>query len=384
MSPPPAAAPIRVLIADDSSLVRGLLRTILESQPDIQVVGEATNGRQAQELASSLRPHLITMDLEMPGVDGLHAIEAIMCSRAVPILVVSSAADAQHALQAVAHGALEVVAKPELTPDSMAAFIAKVRLLAGVAVITRLRPRALQMPEAPALCTAAPVAASLSTSAAPLPTSSAPSPALLGALDGLRPYAYPWVFAIAASTGGPQVLAQMLPQLPAHFACPVLVAQHISDGFAQGMVDWLASLCALPVRLAQEGQLLQPGVIYIAASESNLSVTRQGQLLQPARCEGDPYHPRCDVLLSAVAQAFGAQAVGMVLSGMGHDGAAGLAAIAAAGGRTWAQDEASSLIFGMNRIAIERGAAQHVLSPAQMVARMLALGASSAPGGSHV
>lgn len=389
MSPPPAAAPIRVLIADDSSLVRGLLRTILESQPDIQVVGEATNGRQAQELASSLRPHLITMDLEMPGVDGLHAIEAIMCSRAVPILVVSSAADAQHALQAVAHGALEVVAKPELTPDSMAAFIAKVRLLAGVAVITRLRPRALQMPEAPApSARVAPsagsgLAANFSASAAPLPAS-APSPAVLGALGGLRPYAYPWVFAIAASTGGPQVLAQMLPQLPAHFACPVLVAQHISDGFAQGMVDWLASLCALPVRLAQEGQLLQPGVIYIAASESNLSVTRQGQLLQPARCEGDPYHPRCDVLLGAVAQAFGAQAVGMVLSGMGHDGAAGLAAIAAAGGRTWAQDEASSLIFGMNRIAIERGAAQHVLSPAQMVARMLALGASSAPGGSHV
>lgn len=367
------AVPIRVLIADDSSMVRGLLRSILETQADIQVVGEATNGRQAQEMAASLRPHLVTMDLEMPGVDGLQAIEAIMCSRAVPILVVSSAADAQHALQAVARGALEVVAKPDTTPESMAAFIAKVRLLAGVAVITRLRPRSGQVP-----CAAPAADATVPPPAQPAsnPPGSASGATLQAQFASLRPY--PWVFAIAASTGGPQVLAQMLPCLPRGFACPVLVAQHISDGFAQGMVDWLAGLCQLPVRLAQDGEPLQPGVIYIAPSENNLSVTRQGLLHLPPRCEGDPYHPRCDVLLSAVAQVFGAQAVGMVLSGMGHDGAAGLAAIAAAGGRTWAQDEASSLIFGMNRIAIERGAVQQVLTPAEMVARMVALGGGHA------
>lgn len=376
----PPAAPIRVLIADDSSLVRGLLRSILQTQPDIEVVGEATNGKQAIELTASLHPHLVTMDLEMPGIDGLQAIEAIMCSRAVPIVVVSSAADAQHALQAVARGALEVIAKPDTSPQSMAAFIAKVRLLAGVAVITRMRPRTAALG-----ASTTPTVAASSSAAAPTAHSCTDTTALTahplaaGGLGWWQP-PYPWVFAIAASTGGPQVLAQILPGLPAGFNCPVLVAQHISDGFAQGMVDWLASLCRLPVLLAREGQVLQPGMIYIAPSERNLAVTRQGNLHLPLRADGDPYHPRCDVLLEAVAQAFGAQAVGIVLSGMGHDGAAGMAAIAAAGGRTWAQDEASSLIFGMNQMAIARGVVQQVLSPSAILARMCALGSGQGSG----
>jgi two-component system, chemotaxis family, protein-glutamate methylesterase/glutaminase len=369
----PPAAPIRVLIADDSSLVRGLLRSILQTQPDIEVVGEATNGQQAIELTASLRPHLVTMDLEMPGVDGLQAIEAIMCSRAVPIVVVSSAADALHALQAVEHGALEVIAKPDTSPASMAAFVAKVRMLAGVAVITRLRPRTSPAP-APLLTSASGASHAMGTS------TPAPHPLSAQALGWARRPSFPWVFAMAASTGGPQVLAQILPGLPVGFSCPVLVAQHISDGFAQGMVDWLASLCRLPVQLAREGQTLQPGMIYIAPSERNLAVTRQGNLHLPLRADGDPYHPRCDVLLEAVAQAFGAQAVGIVLSGMGHDGAAGMAAIAAAGGRTWAQDEASSLIFGMNQIAIARGAVQQVLAPSAILAHMCALGGAQGPG----
>lgn len=339
-------ANIRVLIADDSSLARGLLRCLLEAEPGIEVVGEACNGRQAVEMVQALRPSLVTMDLEMPVMGGLQAIEAIMCTRAVPILVVSSVADAQGALQAVAHGALDVVGKPDYGSGDAAAFVAKVRLLAGVSVITRMRAR----PE--------PGAATPAQAPSPVP---AGTPALRGGEP---------VFAIAASTGGPQALAAILPALGRDFPCPVLVAQHISDGFAQGMVDWLAALCPLPVRLAHQGDVLVPGTIHVSPSEHDLAVVPGERLALRARVHGCVYRPSCDVLLTSVAQVFGARAIGIILSGMGHDGAAGLAAIRAAGGHTLAQDEASSVVYGMNRVAIERGAAAQVLPLAALAPAM--------------
>lgn len=351
---------IRVVIADDSRLARDLLRAIFEAEPGMEVVGEASNGREAVALVQQLRPHLVTMDLEMPLMDGVAAVEEIMCTRAVPILVVSSVADAPRALDAVAHGALEIVPKPDTTPEAAAHLLARARLLAGVSVITRLRVRSSAVPSplaeaAPGVLTAAPT----------------PTPVLTHALvPGTR------VFAVAASTGGPQALAQILPALPPDFACPVLVAQHISDGFAQGMAQWLASLCPLPVRLACDGEALRPGHIYIAPSEHHLAVTAQHQLQWRPRLPQDLYRPSCDVLLSSVAAVFRAQAVGIVLSGMGHDGACGLAAIRAAGGCTLAQDEASSLIFGMNRVAIERAAVQQVLPVGEMAAAMRQLAAA--------
>ncbi len=360
---------IRVVIADDSRLARDLLRAIFEAEPGMEVVGEASNGREAVALVQQLRPHLVTMDLEMPLMDGVAAVEEIMCTRAVPILVVSSVADAPRALDAVAHGALEIVPKPDTTPEAAAHLLARARLLAGVSVITRLRVRSSAVPSplaeaAPGVLTAAPTPAPVLTHAL--------VPGCVGGalLPGTR------VFAVAASTGGPQALAQILPALPPDFACPVLVAQHISDGFAQGMAQWLASLCPLPVRLACDGEALRPGHIYIAPSEHHLAVTAQHQLQWRPRLPQDLYRPSCDVLLSSVAAVFRAQAVGIVLSGMGHDGACGLAAIRAAGGCTLAQDEASSLIFGMNRVAIERAAVQQVLPVGEMAAAMRQLAAA--------
>ena len=356
---------IRVVIADDSRLARDLLRAIFEAEPGMEVVGEASNGREAVALVQQLRPHLVTMDLEMPLMDGVAAVEEIMCTRAVPILVVSSVADAPRALDAVAHGALEIVPKPDTTPEAAAHLLARARLLAGVSVITRLRARPSAAPSplaeaAPGVLTAAPT----------------PAPALVPACVGGALLPGTRVFAVAASTGGPQALAQILPALPPDFACPVLVAQHISDGFAQGMAQWLASLCPLPVRLACDGEALRPGHIYIAPSEHHLAVTAQHQLQWRPRLPQDLYRPSCDVLLSSVAAVFRAQAVGIVLSGMGHDGACGLAAIRAAGGCTLAQDEASSLIFGMNRVAIERAAVQQVLPVGEMAAAMRQLAAA--------
>ena len=331
---------IRVVIADDSNLARGLLRSFLEGESDIEVVGEASNGRQAVDLVRELKPNIVTMDLEMPVMGGMEAIEEIMTSKAVPILVVSSVADAQSAVDAMAHGALEVVSKPEYNPEQAADFVAKIRMLAGVTVITRMRPRAPAVP----LMSATPEA-----SARPVAAPIAPA------------VNYRQIFAIACSTGGPQALAKILPALPADFPCPVLIAQHISDGFAQGMVDWLGTLCALPVRLGREGDLVAAGTIYIAPSERHMIVTPNRRIALQERQGNDLYRPSCNALLQSVASVFGPKAVGIILTGMGHDGAAGLAAIRAAGGTTFGQDEASSVIYGMNRVANEQGAVQQLL-----------------------
>ena len=342
---------IRVLIADDSSLARGLLRDFLESDESIEVVGEAFNGRQAVDMARELKPDLITMDLEMPVMTGLQAIEEIMCSKAVPILVVSSTADAQNALAAVGCGALEVIRKPDCSPAEAADFVARVRMLAGVSVVTRLRPRKL-------------AAQPLVAPTAPVTTAAVGQTATNG---------YRHVFAIACSTGGPQALAQILPALPADFSCPVLIAQHISDGFAQGMVDWLASLCKLPVRLAAEGDFLQAGVIYLSPSEHHIRLTPTHRVALVERTLLDVFHPSCDVMLESVGDIFGRQAIGIILSGMSSDGAKGIARIREKGGVTLAQDEASSVIYGMNRIAIEAGNVQQILPVEAITQAMIKL-----------
>ena len=337
---------IRVIIADDSSLARELLRSFLESDEGIEVIGEASNGRQAVDMAHALKPDLITMDLEMPVMSGLQAIKEIMCSKAVPILVVSSVADAQNALAAMGCGALEVVRKPDYSPAEAADFVAKVRMLAGVSVITRMRPR--QTPPA------------AMTSATSLPVARLAVPQT--ARSSVRR-----VFAMACSTGGPQALAQILPALPADFPCPVLIAQHISDGFAQGMVDWLSSLCKLPVRLAAEGDFLQPGMIHVSPSEYHLRIT-SAHAVKLVECGvRDLFHPSCDVMLDSVADVFGRQAVGIILTGMSSDGARGIARIREQGGMTLAQDESSSVIYGMNRVAIEAGSVQKIL-PVEAIA----------------
>jgi two-component system chemotaxis response regulator CheB len=353
---------IRVLIADDSSLARSLLRSFLEAERDMEVVGEAANGREAIELARELKPDLITMDIEMPVMNGMEAIEEIMCSKATPILVVSSVADARNALDAVGRGALEVVSKPDYSPEEAASFVAKVRMLAGLMVITRLRPRKgltnlSSIPAAPA---------------ASAPPSVSPAASAAGG--------YSRIFAIACSTGGPQALAQILPALPEDFPCPVIIAQHISDGFAGGMVEWLERLCKLPVRLAAEGDLLQAGVIHISPSERHCSVTPGRRIAFIERVPQDIYHPSCDMLLASVAEVFGRQAIGLILTGMGRDGAQGIARIRAKGGLTLGQDEPSSIVYGMNRVAIEAGEVQRVLPLDAIAGEMVRLSAATGSG----
>lgn len=340
---------IRVLIADDSALSRGLLKEYLERDASIEVIAEARNGQEAVEMAFALTPHVITMDVQMPKMDGLAAIEVIMARRAIPILVVSSVADAKTAYDALLCGALDVISKPEYDSQEALALAAKVKLLAGVSVFTR-RPQR--------------VARHVLHEMAPV---------LPGAVPQLSSANFNRVFAIACSTGGPEALASVLSSLPADFASPIVIAQHIAQGFSQGMADWLNRLTPLTVRLAKAGEKLQAGTVYLAPSEQHLRVDSNAKLhlLEPKL--GEIYHPSCDQLLASVAQSFRQRSVGMILTGMGKDGVVGMGEIYRHHGVTLAQDEASSLIYGMNRVAIESGVICDVLPLDAMAERMVSL-----------
>ncbi len=334
--------PVRVLVVDDSDTVRGLLRAMIEDDPRLTVCGEAADGQSAVEQAGRLRPDLVTMDLRMPVMDGMQAIVEIMDHCATRILVVSDLTDAARAMAAVARGALDAIPKPDA--DAGPAFTARLRMLAGVSVIRHLRARK--------------------------PAAAAPDqkPDQTTTIPPGHP-----VIAIAASTGGPQALAQLLPELPLGLMAPVLIAQHISDGFAAGMAHWLDALCRLPVAVARDGDHLVPGRIYVADSNSHLTVLSGRTIQLCPRLEGDRYHPSCDRLLCSVAASAGRSAIGVILTGMGRDGAHGMAAIAAAGGTTIAQDEPSSVVFGMNREAIMAGGVQQVLPLTAIAAELIRL-----------
>jgi two-component system chemotaxis response regulator CheB len=320
--------PIRVLIVDDSRLIRNLLREMLSSDAQIEVVAEAANGQQGVEMALELRPNVVTMDLEMPVMGGLQAIEEIMASYAVPVLVISSHADGTNAYEAISRGALEVMPKPNLTEEAREALVDKIKILSGVAVIRHLRRQ--HVVASAAVATASRKAADCRD----------------GEVD---------LVAIASSTGGPQALADILRVLPAAFPVPIVIAQHISDGFAEDMAKWLDSLCALSVCIGADQMPLLRGRVYISPSERHLAVDRGGVLQLRPRAEGDIYRPSCDCLLASVASIYGQRCLGLILTGMGHDGVAGMQAIHDKGGITMAQDEATSVIYGMNGLAVKEG-----------------------------
>ena len=337
---------IRVLLVDDSAVVRAVLRAIFAKDDAFEVMGEAANGVEAVAQVRRERPGLITMDLEMPLMGGMDAIEEIMSFCPVPILVVTDHSNAQHAYAAVAHGAVDVVAKAGLSESEVAVFLARARLVASIPVITHIRSLRHHAPKTAAMA-APPIEADL-----------------------VQPGR---VFGLASSTGGPQALCRVLSQLPADFNCPILIAQHVVPGFAAGMAKWLATESRLPVKLAEHGESMVPGQVYLSPSEAHLSVASSNKIELLTLREGDTYRPSCNVLLESMATAFGKCSVGIILTGMGSDGARGLACIRAAGGTTLAQDEASSVIFGMNRVAIERGAVNRVLPLDEIAGAMVQL-----------
>lgn len=347
--------PIRILIVDDSALTRQLLRAIFAADPAIEVIGEAGDGQAALTKVAELRPDLVLLDVRMPVMDGVETTRQIMAYHPTPILVLTaslSGYDVDITFQMLGAGALDVMEKPRLD-DAAAldaariALLRKVKLLARVKVVTHLRGRRKHS------------AASGFQLAADVPhTAGAYTPGVM------LTSAFP-IVVIGASTGGPKVIRQILGGLSAGFPAAVLIVQHIASGFSAGLVEWLAGAAPLPVHLAAEGARLTPGAALVAPDRFDLMIRADGSIhlsTQPLLLQ----RPSVDIAMQSVAEQFGPAAVGVLLTGMGRDGVAGMRAIKRAGGYTIAQDAASCAIYGMPRAATEAGVVAAVLTPEQI------------------
>ncbi|MBN1966678.1 MAG: chemotaxis-specific protein-glutamate methyltransferase CheB [Anaerolineae bacterium] len=337
---------IGVLVVDDSPTFRQLLCRVIEADPQLHVVGEAANGQQAVQLTHDLRPDVILMDVVMPGMDGLAATREIMNQTPTPIVIVSASIDleAEIAFQAVRAGALVVLKKPSGPGhaehhEETRQLLGTLRTMAGVRVIHHWKRH---MPPAPA------------AAAGPAPVQFARE------LPAEQPA--PEIVAIVSSTGGPAALSEIVSKLPADFALPVVIAQHIAPDFVPALAEWLTRQSPLRVQIAADGTRLQPGCITLAPAAAHLRLVHGRRIALDRRRELSPYIPSGDVLLKSVATVYGARALGVVLTGMGADGAAGLRTLYEAGAWTIAQDEATSVVFGMPREAIARGAARQILA----------------------
>jgi two-component system, chemotaxis family, protein-glutamate methylesterase/glutaminase len=378
-----ASAPVRVLVVDDSATQRAALIALLEADPGISVVGWAADGAEAVRATVRLKPDVVAMDLRMPVMDGVEATRRIMEETPTPIVMVTASAardDAVVVFDAMKAGVLAIVAKPTVTfnspgesapasPASAAGNLTRtLKAMSQVKVIRRWSAermaghQASTMPSTPAAPLLSPPVAPPSIPWHTTPVSSVPPlsrAALAGA--GLRPE----IIAIGASTGGPQALAIVLPALPVDFRSPVLVVQHIAPGFEPALVDWLGTLCALPVQLAQNGMPLGAPGIYIAPGGTHLVVQDRRLSLSTSAPVGG-HRPSVTALFQSVAREYRTSAVGVLLSGMGDDGASGLRDLKRAGALTVAQDEATCVVFGMPAVAIAMGVVDRVLPPAQI------------------
>ncbi len=326
---------IRVMVVDDSAVVRQSTKFILESDPELQVVGEAGNGVEALELAERCKPDVITMDVQMPRMDGLEALREIMSERPVPVLIVTGL-DLEHEAQLTAQakqlGAVAVLKRPAGFGDAAqkgfaAQLVRQVKAMSTIKVVRHNKAHSAQP--------GAPVATS--------------------------PRVKPDVLAIGASTGGPAALHVVLGAMPADFPLPIVITQHISFGFIDGFASWLNDACALNVRVAKHGDRMEVGQIYVAPDDVHLRVERFGRLMLSDSPPVGGHRPAVNVMFQSVADSYAAAALGVLLTGMGADGAEGLVAMRRAGAITIAQDEASCVVFGMPKEAIKMGGAVHVV-----------------------
>jgi two-component system chemotaxis response regulator CheB len=317
---------IRVLVVDDSSLARDAIKSILESDPLIEVVGEAKDGQEGVRKALALKPNVITMDLKMPMLNGLDAIEMIMQELPTPIIVVSSM-DAKVIVKALAIGAMDFVPLDEEINVIANDLLEKVKIASKVKPLRRIKkilPSKNILPvEKKSVCK---------------------------------------VVAIGVSTGGPQALQVLLSSLQSDFKAGIVVVQHISKGFIGGLAEWLRQSCSLDVQVARAGDVLKSSTIWIAPDEYNLVVDEKGVIGLKEDVTKKLLHvPSIDVMMESIADSFGSSALGVIMTGMGQDGVKGIAAIKDRGGFTIAQDEATSVVYGMNKVAVDKGFIHKVL-----------------------
>ncbi len=348
---PTANKKFRVLIVDDSAFMRKVLETIFNADDQLQVAGHAKDGREAVALAESLKPDVITMDINMPHVDGLQATAQIMTTNPRPIVIVSSESreGAASTLKALELGAIEFVAKPssgiDLDMQSVKDdLLRKVRMAAKVRVVRTASRLALTVQKS-----------SGAQQTAPPPV--APRPAASSGLDQRFP-----VVVLAASTGGPATVMRLAPGFTRDFPAAVILVQHMPASFTTQYAAQLAEFTGIRVKEAEPNESLQPGTFYICPGGQHLRVTATGRIqLDGSSGRINGYLPNIDVTMESVASFAGAMSIGAILTGMGNDGATGAKAIKAAGGLVLAQDEATSVIFGMPAEAIKAGAVHEVL-----------------------
>jgi two-component system chemotaxis response regulator CheB len=350
---------IRVLIVDDSALMRSLLTELLSSDPELEVVGSARDPYVARDKIKELEPDVLTLDVEMPRMDGLTFLRNLMRLHPIPVVMVSTrtAVGAEAALEALEIGAFDVVAKPEsgVAEDLE---LQRDELVAKVKAAARTRGRRRPAPRPAAPVRVAPVGPKRLGSSLPPPTR--------GLIAGAR------VITIGASTGGTEALREVITRLPPD-APPVLVAQHMPPGFTTSFAKRLDDLSAVTVVEATDGQHVRGGTVYIAPGQRHLRVARTATGLVCRLDDGPPvnrHRPSVDVLFNSVAEVAGRSAVAALLTGMGEDGARGLHVLRLAGAPVYVQDEATSVVWGMPGAAVKLGPVDGVL-PIEAIAEQL-------------
>ncbi|CAD5940914.1 Chemotaxis response regulator protein-glutamate methylesterase 2 [Planktothrix tepida] len=364
--------PIRVLLVEDSTVALIILKRILSISPDLCIVGTAQTGKEALTLVPTLQPDVICTDFHMPQMNGLEFIQEVMVLYPRPILVISASVqtdDTHNVFQLLNAGAVDVFPKPktglasdyELIGQEL---IQKIKVLSGVKVFTKHRKsqqtlnplplnNRLSIPPAPS----------------PLPVTRTIGSSPTSISNWTDTPKVPFVsskiikmLAIGASTGGPQALHTILTQLPSNFPVPVVCVQHISEGFLQGLVTWLDGECHLSIKIATPGELPHAGCVYFAPEGHHLEFSRNGRFAYSTAPPLAGHRPSVTTTLESVAQFYGSNSAGILLTGMGRDGADGMKAIAEVGGLTIAQNQDSCVVFGMPAEAIALGAAQYILS----------------------
>ncbi|MBB6100851.1 two-component system chemotaxis response regulator CheB [Paraburkholderia bannensis] len=369
-----AVQKIKVLCVDDSALIRSLMTEIINSQPDMTVVATAPDPLVARELIKQHNPDVLTLDVEMPRMDGLDFLEKLMRLRPMPVVMVSSLTERGNeiTLRALELGAVDFVTKPKVgIRDGMLDYAEKLADKVRAASRARVRPAAPARAAAPAVPAAG--APHAGAHAAAHASHGAHAPVAAAPMINNPLLSTEKLIIVGASTGGTEAIREVLQPLPPD-APAVLIAQHMPPGFTKSFAQRLNGLCRITVKEAEHGERVLPGHAYIAPGHAHLLLARSGANYI-AHLSDDPpvnrHRPSVDVLFRSAAQHAGKNAIGVILTGMGRDGAAGLLEMRKAGAFTLAQDEASCIVFGMPREAIALGAADEIASLSEMSRRVM-------------
>ncbi len=354
-----SAGPVRVLVVDDSAFMRTALTRTLGSDARIEVIGQARDGQDAVEQVRALRPDVVTMDFNMPRMNGAEAVRAILAERPVPVVMLSAhtVAGAQETLEALSAGAVDFLTKPdgEVSTDLSGIRDELVKKLLAAA---RARPQPGRPPEPPR-----------PSARRPTPT---PTRETGERISFVQTMLDP-VVVLAVSTGGPSALERVVPALPADFGFGVMVVQHMPAQFTRALAERLDSMSALEVREARSGERMIAGRVLVAPGDRHAIVQRNGMIELSEAPPVNGCRPSADVTLQSAAPVYGPRMAAVIMTGMGRDGALGAAAVRAAGGRVLAQDRETSVVWGMPRAVVEMGLADEVLPLGRIAGRLATL-----------